>query len=96
MEDALLACVAGMLAREGHAEMLGRLQPTDANFACRQLFGRNGFARARSESSLWTRSLATVPSVPSHVSMTVCGEAPATAAEDSSGPLEPELATAER
>jgi len=95
VEDALLACVAGMLAREGHGAMLGRLQPTDANFACRQLFGRNGFARTKAEPNLWTRPLAAVPAIPAHVSMTISGEACDSTSKGESRPQEVELATAD-
>jgi FkbH-like protein len=67
IEDAFLAHIAGQLIRDSQAVMLGRLQPTDANLACRQLYPRNRFTQVEHEPALWTRSLAVAFARPSHV-----------------------------
>ena len=58
IEDALLAHIANRLARRKCQIMLGQLQPTDANTACRQFYSRNGFIQAQGNPVLWSRPLA--------------------------------------
>jgi hypothetical protein len=50
--------------------MLGRLQPTEANIACRQLYSRNGFIQSEDNSVLWSRPLTSLPALPPHVALT--------------------------
>lgn len=73
IEDALLACIAGRMARQNARIIFGALQTTDANTACRSFYSRNGFAQAADNPVLWSRSLATPLAVPSHISLTVAG-----------------------
>lgn len=73
IEDAFLACTANRLARENATVMLGRLQPTDANIACRQLYSRNGFAQVESNPTLWSRPLAVPLALPPHVCLSTPG-----------------------
>jgi FkbH-like protein len=69
LEDAFLAHLALRLARENVTMMLGRLQPTEANLACRQLYSRNGFVQARDIPVLWSRPLASPLILPAHISL---------------------------
>jgi FkbH-like protein len=69
IEDAFLAHTAGRLAACGEKAMSGRLRATEANFACRQVYSRNGFARSAGDPSLWSSPLAVVPAAPAHVSL---------------------------
>jgi FkbH-like protein len=80
IEDAFLAHIANRLAQENATMMLGHLQPTDANIACRQLYSRNGFIQMRGNPVLWSRPLALPLVLPPHISLTPPGEegAPAT------------------
>lgn len=71
IEDSLLACIASRLARGDATVMLGRLQPTSANTACRQIFNRNGFSQLADNTPLWSRPLAPPLDLPSHVTLTV-------------------------
>jgi predicted enzyme involved in methoxymalonyl-ACP biosynthesis len=71
LEDAFLAYLANLLADERHEIMLGQLQPTDANIACRPLYSRNGFAQMPGNPYLWSRSLAVPMRGPGHVALTV-------------------------
>jgi FkbH-like protein len=64
VEDALLAYVAHRLAQENAEVMLGHLQKTDVNVACRRLYGRNGFSQVEDNPVLWTRPLAVPVAVP--------------------------------
>jgi FkbH-like protein len=75
IEDTFLAYLANRLARENATTMLGQLQPTDANLACRQLYHRNGFVQMRENPILWSRSLAFPLVFPRHISLTPPGEA---------------------
>jgi FkbH-like protein len=70
IEDAFLAHLANRLGREHATVMLGQLQPTDANLACRPLYSRNGFTQVETNSDLWSRPLAAPLLVPPHVSLT--------------------------
>lgn len=73
VEDAFLAHLAQRLARENATTLLGRLQPTDANLACRELYSRNGFSQLAHEPALWSRPL-TAPLInPPHVSFAETG-----------------------
>jgi FkbH-like protein len=70
IEDAFLACIANRLAREKATMMLGRLQATEANLACRQLYSRNGFLQEEDNSILWSRPLTSPLVLPPHISLT--------------------------
>jgi FkbH-like protein len=74
IEDAFLAHLAYRLARAEATLMLGQLQPTEANLACRQLYSRNGFTQARDNPLLWSRPLAVPLVLPPHISLTAPGE----------------------
>jgi FkbH-like protein len=74
IEDAFLAHLAEQLCRENATTMLGRLHPTDANVACRQLYSRNGFAPEQGNPVVWSRPLASLPLIPNHISLTVSGK----------------------
>lgn len=67
IEETFLAGLARQLAVAGNTSILGRLVPTEANLACRQVFSRNGFAPEPGQPALWSRALATPPSLPVHV-----------------------------
>ncbi len=67
VEDTFIALTARRLSEEGHDAMHGSLQATDANFACRHLYSRNGFALAGAGSATWSRTLAALPVPPAHV-----------------------------
>jgi FkbH-like protein len=73
LEDALLAHLAGELALQ-HPLIVGKLQPTDANLACRQLFPRNGFVQDAGDPLFWSRALAIPPRVPAHIRLDAAGE----------------------
>jgi FkbH-like protein len=70
IEDAFLAHLAQRLARENATLLLGQLQPTDANTACRQFYSRNGFLQAPDQPVLWSRSLAVPLVLPPHIALT--------------------------
>jgi FkbH-like protein len=69
IEESFLAALARQLAAEGRASLSGRLVPTDANLACRQVFSRNGFAPVDGNPALWSRSLATPLPLPPHLAL---------------------------
>jgi FkbH-like protein len=71
IEDTFLAYMANRLVSQDEAVMLGRLQPTDANTACRQFYSRNGFTPSPVNSVLWARSLRAPLAPPAHVSLSV-------------------------
>ena len=73
IEDSFLAYLANQLAGAKVATLLGQLQPTAANLACRQLYSRNGFSPAADNPCLWTRALAMPPAMPGHISLTATG-----------------------
>jgi FkbH-like protein len=82
IEDALLACIGNRLAGQNIETILGALQTTDANTACRQFYSRNGFTQLSSNPVLWSRLLTAPLLVPPHISLTVSGiEEPAATAE---------------
>lgn len=66
IEDAMLAAIASQFDRAGMPMLLGRLQPTDANAACREFYSRNGFAQTAENPLIWRRPAAgLIP--PAHV-----------------------------
>jgi FkbH-like protein len=69
IEDAFLAHLAHRLAQSDATMMLGQLQPTAANLACREFYSRNGFMQAQDNSVLWSRLLASPLLLPSHISL---------------------------
>jgi len=71
IEDAFLSYLANRLAEESHDVMLGVLQPTDANMACRPLYSHNGFTQNPADPFLWSRSLAAPMPGPPHVALDV-------------------------
>jgi FkbH-like protein len=71
LEDAFLAQFANRLAGENAAMMLGVLQPTEANLACRQFYSRNGFLQTQDNPILWSRPLASPLVAPAHISLAV-------------------------
>lgn len=81
IEDTFLAYLANRFVRQKAAVILGRLQPTDANKACRQFYSRNGFAMFPKNPIFWSRSLAPPIVPPSHVSLSVSGDADIPAAD---------------
>jgi FkbH-like protein len=70
VEEAFLAQIAGQLTAKGEKTLLGRLLPTEANLACRQVYARNGFAQSESDATLWSRALTIPFPLPSHVRLT--------------------------
>jgi FkbH-like protein len=58
IEEALLAQIAQPFAENGETTLLGRLVPTEANLACRQVYARTGFVQSESDATLWSRPLA--------------------------------------
>jgi FkbH-like protein len=81
IEDTFIAHTADCLARDGFTAMQGRLQPTEANFACRQLFSRNGFTSELANGVLWSRTLDPLPATPHHVTLATTPPKGATAPE---------------
>jgi FkbH-like protein len=69
IEETFLAELARQFAAQGLQSISGQLLPTDANFACRQVFSRNGFVPVDGNPALWMRSLATLLPTPSHLSV---------------------------
>jgi FkbH-like protein len=74
IEDAFLAHLAQRLALEKATVMLGQLQPTEANTACRLLYSRNGFVQAQENPILWSRPLALPLVVPPHIALAAPGQ----------------------
>jgi FkbH-like protein len=70
IEEALLAQIAHQLAAKGEKTLLGRLVPTQANLACRQVYARNGFVQSEGDATLWSRTLTIPFPPPSHVRLT--------------------------
>jgi FkbH-like protein len=70
IEDAFLACIGNRLARNKATMLLARLQPTEANFVCRQFYSRNGFTREEDDSVLWSRPLTSLLALPPHICLT--------------------------
>jgi FkbH-like protein len=73
IEDSFLAHLANRLSGESATVLLGQLQPTDANLACRQFYRRNGFDPSPENSVLWSRALTMPLEIPRHVTLTVSG-----------------------
>ena len=71
IEDTFLASIANRLVREKAREIIGLLQATDANTACRPFYGRNGFTQIKAHPLVWTRPLTNYLVPPPHVSLTV-------------------------
>jgi FkbH-like protein len=69
MEEAFLAALARQLAAHAQTDFFGRLVPTAANLACRQIFSRNGFIQVLGRPDLWSRSLAHPLPFPSHLDL---------------------------
>jgi len=69
IEDAFLATLAQHLDRHESSMMLGHLQPTEANLACRPFYSRNGFVQAENNPCLWSRLVRPLLVVPSHISL---------------------------
>jgi FkbH-like protein len=67
IEDALLAHIAHELAQQRATAMFGRLRVTEANFACRSFYRRNGFAPVDHDPQLWSLALALPFPMPAHV-----------------------------
>lgn len=70
LEDALLAYLTTRLA-DPRASLFGKLQRTDANLACREIYSRNGFTQVAENPILWARSLENPLQCPGHVSVCV-------------------------
>jgi FkbH-like protein len=71
LEDALLAYLTTRLADPTSASLLAKLQPTDANLACREIYRRNGFTQVVEDPIFWARSLQNPMHCPGHVSLCV-------------------------
>jgi len=71
IEDAFLAqlTISGMSDSGG--PRLGRLQPTDANLACRELYSRHGFTQLAGEPVLWSRAATPPLMPPAHLTLIV-------------------------
>jgi FkbH-like protein len=72
LEDAFLAYLAGELASPTgpkHETILGRLLHTEANMACRPVYGRNGFIPVDGDPALWRRPGAQALRCPPHVAL---------------------------
>jgi FkbH-like protein len=69
LEDALLAYLTTRLADPRSGILLARLQPTDANLACREIYSRNGFTQVLENPTFWARSLDNPLHSPAHVSV---------------------------
>lgn len=67
LEDAFLA----YLTSGKHESMTGKLVPTEANMACREIFSRNGFVRVDGDASLWRRPPSASLCCPSHVALAI-------------------------
>jgi FkbH-like protein len=71
LEDALLAYLTTRLADPTSASLLAKLQPTDANLACREIYRRNGFTQVVEDPILWARPLENPMHCPEHVCLCV-------------------------
>jgi predicted enzyme involved in methoxymalonyl-ACP biosynthesis len=70
IEDAFLANLSRQLAVAQWTVLQGKLIPTEANAACREVYRRNGFTQLGGEPGVWSRSLLTAFEVPRHVAIT--------------------------
>ena len=66
IEEAFLGALSRPLAAAGFTELSGRLVPTEANLACRQIFARNGFTLDHADR--WVRPLSS-PFHPAHLEL---------------------------
>lgn len=71
IEDAFLAWLSNRLGAANMTQMLGNLQSTDLNAACREFYSRNGFALSAENPTVWSRSLASPLPIPPHVSLSI-------------------------
>lgn len=71
IEDTFLASIANGLVRQNALEIIGLLQPTEANAACRPFYSRNGFTQVTAHPLVWRRPLTSYLLPPPHVSLTV-------------------------
>lgn len=71
IEDTFLASIANRLVRQKAREIIGLLQVTEANTACRPFYGRNGFTQVAAHPLVWRRALTNYIVPPPHVSLTV-------------------------
>jgi FkbH-like protein len=71
IEDTFLASIANRLVPQKVREIIGLLQVTEANSACRPFYGRNGFNQVAAHPLVWRRPLTTYLVPPPHVSLTV-------------------------
>jgi FkbH-like protein len=69
LEEALLAYLATRSADPESGVLLARLERTDANLACREIYSRNGFIQVLENPTFWGRSLETPMRCPAHVSL---------------------------
>jgi FkbH-like protein len=67
LEDGFLAYLGELVAHKNNRIMLGQMQPTDANIACRPLYSRNGFAQVAGNPALWSRPLTNPMLYPAHL-----------------------------
>jgi len=90
LEDAFVAWLAGRIAAAGAPamafEVLGKLTPTEANGACREVYARNGFARVDDgadgdAATLWSRRASAPLQTPAHIALSCLDEAPSCAGE---------------
>jgi FkbH-like protein len=73
LEAAFLAHIA-LAASGAGGPVRGRLRYTEANVACRSLYGDNGFMQTE-DPTLWVGSQAEPPRVPAHVKLRTAGSA---------------------
>jgi FkbH-like protein len=71
IEDTFLAHLANRLVSQQEPVMLGHLQPTDANTACREFYRRNGFTQSADNAAVWSRPLKQPMTPPAHVALSV-------------------------
>ena len=71
IEDSFVSWLANHLAEKKTPTLLGQLQFTTANLACRQIFSRNGFNSLAENSILWSRALELPLALPRHVTLSV-------------------------
>ena len=73
LEDAFLAHLTTSAMTDPDGARLGRLHPTAVNFACQQLYSRNGFVQADTDANLWIRPSGPPLPYPPHVTVEVAG-----------------------
>ena len=67
LEDAFIARIARDVGNREASVLQARLRHTEANVACRSLYGRNGFRQTDDDPSLWIRSQPEPIEMPAHV-----------------------------